>query len=88
MFLAKGGHAGVVHLRAGDPSAQQEGSKPIPVVFRFRKQDQARRFQPGCHLVNGFLQWRGGSVNSGMGNDGEKFMNTWPGDRPGGIPLG
>lgn len=87
VLAAQGRDARVMDLRSGDSSPCENCSQRRPVVRRLGQEHQGWRPEPGVHLVESARQGRRRGVDAGMGDDGEKLVNTWPGDRPGRGPF-
>ena len=76
-------HAGVMHPWSGNAAVQHQRAQVAPVSLGFPQQDQTRRFQPGVYLLHRLRTWCGRFIDARVRNNGEKFMNTRPGNRPG-----
>lgn len=82
MLRAESGDASIVDAGSGHCSARDERAQLVPVLVRFRKQYECRRFQPCIDLPKRCLEWRRRIVDARVGNDGEKLVQAWPRDRP------
>ena len=83
----QGHNAGVMDPRAGNSSANEQRPQCRPVVGQLGQKHKGRRLEPSIHLIEGARQRRGRRVDTGTGDDGEKFVNARPGNRLGRLAL-
>jgi hypothetical protein len=85
---AQGGNSCIVDLWTRYAAGTKNVPEVIPVVFRFGKQDQTWRFEPGLHLIQCRFDWCRRSINPGVGRNGQKLVDARPRCGPGRSSLG
>ena len=80
MLPAKGRDARIMDLSPDNPSLREQRSQLGPMVCRLGQERERRRLEPGVDLIERAREGRRRRIDAGMGDDGEKLMNAWPGN--------
>jgi hypothetical protein len=84
---AQGCDAGIMNSGSQHGTAFHQPTKDAPVMRPLSQQHQTRGFQSAFHLLDGITKGSWGTVDAGMSHNGEKFVNTRPGNSPGDTSL-